>query len=467
MKDLTYSKYFNINYGKLKKYSIFNGFINKDAQYYILPYKLEDIKIPEFKDSYQKYKKYFNEIVLLLENSTGDDLLFRKAEKRFNFHEFGHIGLGYSINTKNGSGIGKKFAKQLAQSSLVLVKAGIKNPEIFQFVSIFEEGIGADRISDMTISILKEDFLLYTQRVAKELNLSISTFVFNNTKYDLPFNENKKPVIFCPNTILTKLPLAFDASDIEDICSHNEELRNKLNEIIGNILSKATKTIIKRELKKFIIHNPSIANNAVALYKKKGLIYDFSNDPEGEFVWEQIAGEAVEKFPFKIDRHIDGIEKVDLICNQYKNLIENNGLWKFFHNNDGTHKKESFAQMLFFAIACSYCDANNLDISPEANSGNGPIDFKISKGSNIKINIEMKLSSNTKLLSGYEKQLPAYNQAEKTNKSKFIIMQLYDKDLNRIQKVLDFKNKSEKNGIKLPDIIIIDATKRESASKRT
>jgi hypothetical protein len=71
---------------------------------------------------------------------------------------------------------------------------------------------------------------------------------------------------------------------------------------------------------------------------------------------------------------------------------ENNGLWKDFHNNDGTHKKEAFAQRLFFAIAHSYCEANDLDISPESNSGSGPVDFKIGKGFSDKINIEMKLS---------------------------------------------------------------------------
>lgn len=61
--------------------------------------------------------------------------------------------------------------------------------------------------------------------------------------------------------------------------------------------------------------------------------------------------------------------------------------------------------MLFFLLLpTKYCEVNNLDISPETDTGNGPIDFKISKGFNDKINIEMKLSTNTKLLHGYKSQ---------------------------------------------------------------
>ena len=141
-------------------------------------------------------------------------------------------------------------------------------------------------------------------------------------------------------------------------------------------------------------------------------------------------------------------------------------MWKFFHNNDGTHKNESFAQMLFFAIAHSYCEANNLDISPEPNSGNGPIDFKISQGFNDKINIEMKLSTNTKLLHGYKSQLAIYNKAENTNQSKFVIVQLYDKDTAKIEKVYQYKRQNETINNKLPDIFVIDACGADNRCER-
>lgn len=466
MKDKLYSEYFEIKSTGFKKYDVFNGFVNRDSLYYMLPYEFENIQIEEFKSSYAKYKQYFSNIITVLDQSNGDDVFYRQAEKKFQFHELGHIGLGYSKTGKNGSGIGKKFASQLTQTAYQFVKAGIKNPEIFQLIGLLEEGIGADRISDMTAWILQEDFLIYTQRVSSELKLKTKKYSYGTTSYNLPFNPSNEPIIFCPKTVLTDLPVAFDNSDINRVCSHNSSLRDRVNEIIGQVFDKKTRAFIKRNFKNLILNNPSILEETIKTYKEKGKNYDFENDPNGDFIWKEIASDTVQNFPLALTTHAKPIEIVNTICNKYQDLIENNGMWKFFHNSDGTHKQESFAQMLFFAIAHSYCEANNLDISPETNSGNGPIDFKISQGFDDKINIEMKLSTNTKLLHGYKSQLAIYNKAEKTNQSKFVIVQLDDKDSAKIEKVYEHKRQNETIDNRLPDIVVIDATKRESASKR-
>lgn len=466
MKDKLYSEFFGIKPASLKRYSVFNGFENKDALYYMLPYKFENLQINEFKNSYNDYKLYFSHIITILNHSDGNDMFYREAERKFLFHEIGHIGLGYSKTGKKGSGIGKKFASQLTKTAFQLVKAGIKDPEIFQLIGLLEEGIGADRISDMTVSILKKDFLLYTQRVSIELNLKTKHFNYDSIPYELPFNSSYEPIIFCPKDVLTDLPVAFDSADIDQVCAHNSSLRDKVNEIIGNIFDLQTKMLLKRSFKDFILGNPSIIQEVISRYKSIGKNYDFDNDPKGDFIWKEVAHDAVHNFPLALETNKKPIEIVSTICNQYQDLIENNGMWKFFHNNDGTHKQESFAQMLFFAIPHSYCEANNLDISPECDSGNGPIDFKIGKGFMDKINIEMKLSTNAKLLHGYKSQLAIYNKAEKTNQSKFVIVQLYDKDSTKIEKVFEYKRQNESMANRLPDIVVIDATKRASASKR-
>ncbi|MDX9961406.1 MAG: hypothetical protein RBS32_08050 [Aliarcobacter sp.] len=466
MKDKLYSEYFGIKSAGLKKYDVFNGFVNRDSLYYILPYEFENIQIDEFKNSYKKYKQYFSNIITILEHSNGNDRFYREAEKKFQFHEIGHIGLGYSKTGKNGSGIGKIFASKLTQTAYQLVSAGIKNPEIFLMVGLIEEKIGPDRISDMTVSILKDDFLLYTQRVSFELKLKTKDFKYGTAVYKLPFNSSNEPIVLCPKSVLTDLPVAFDSHDIDIVCSHNNALRDKVNEILGQVFDKQTRTFIKRNFKDLILKNPAIIEETIKTYKEKGKNYDFENDPNGDFIWKEIASDTVQNFPLTLKISTKPIDIVNIICNKYQDLIENNGMWKFFHNNDGTHKNESFSQMLFFAIAHSYCEANNLDISPETDTGNGPIDFKISQGFNDKINIEMKLSTNTKLLHGYKSQLAIYNKAEKTNQSKFIIVQLYDKDSTKIEKVYEHKKQNETIDNKLPDIVVIDATKRESASKR-
>ncbi len=75
---------------------------------------------------------------------------------------------------------------------------------------------------------------------------------------------------------------------------------------------------------------------------------------------------------------------------------------------------EKYAQRLFFAVAYNYCKVNNLDITLEADSGTGPVDFKLSTGFDSRVLVEVKLSSNGKLVAGYQKQLESYKAAEET-----------------------------------------------------
>jgi hypothetical protein len=121
------------------------------------------------------------------------------------------------------------------------------------------------------------------------------------------------------------------------------------------------------------------------------------------------------------------------------------------------------SQKFFFAIAKAFCKANNLDISPESNSGRGPVDFKFSRGFNEKVLVEIKLSKNSKLLNGYKKQIQEYSKAEKANYSFYLVI-----DVGGSQKRIDAllaeykKNLSNKNS---PEIIIVDAKFKPSASK--
>ncbi|WP_227271595.1 hypothetical protein [Roseobacter weihaiensis] len=84
-------------------------------------------------------------------------------------------------------------------------------------------------------------------------------------------------------------------------------------------------------------------------------------------------------------------------------------------------KKECAAQLIYCALADCFCMANNVDVSPEANMGGGPIDFKFSKGYNARVLVEMKRSTGT-VVHGYEKQLEIYKDASRTNYGIFVVM---------------------------------------------
>ena len=50
---------------------------------------------------------------------------------------------------------------------------------------------------------------------------------------------------------------------------------------------------------------------------------------------------------------------------KFKQLVEANRFSRVLYNDDGSTRKERTAQQAFFVIATTYCEANNVDISPE------------------------------------------------------------------------------------------------------
>lgn len=112
--------------------------------------------------------------------------------------------------------------------------------------------------------------------------------------------------------------------------------------------------------------------------------------------------------------------------------------------------------------ALSYINANNLDMSCEPDEGHGPADFKVSNGGDKTI-IEVKLSSNNQYLHGYEVQVEEYGKAEQTDKLIYVLIDLGNP--GKIKKVQDLHDKRYNEGQNPPDLIIIDSTAKESASR--
>ena len=61
--------------------------------------------------------------------------------------------------------MGKMLRNQILRTAKEIVDAGIKDPEFFELLGLFEEGIGPDRISDMVGRIIIDDLYKYTDRV--------------------------------------------------------------------------------------------------------------------------------------------------------------------------------------------------------------------------------------------------------------------------------------------------------------
>ena len=462
----------NITNEELDQAGVFNSFINIDSSLYVDISLLEFTKIPELENSYETFKKYFENIIIIINKiKLPKDTFWTLAHKKLQFKEFKHVGLGYSKLNKNGNAIGPKLAEELLKIAKEIISEGTTDPIFFELIGLIQKNISLDRLSDMTISIVKQDLLKYTERISKELN--IKTKSFNGGKYLLPFNPmSNEPIVFVPKKILRDIPIALFWTDIDNVSSQTEALRKETNDIIGQSWKDAIKSNNKNQLKNLILQDPDALKNLIETYKTKPRdSYNFQKDPKGEVIWYDLSEKAVKEFPMDFDESLNPVTDntirlvVNKICEQYSKLIENNGWFEFLYNDLGKLRNERFAQKLFYGIADMYCMANNLNLSRESNAGSGALDFKISKGYSTVVTVELKYSTNSNLYNGYLIQLPTYNKAEGAKYGYYLILKTTDTDtsIKKIQKEYDI---ATAKGEIAPEIIVVDARKNVSASRR-
>lgn len=468
------SSYLGVTPVDLDDLGVFDAFIGVDTLLFLDPFLLKGTKIPEFKHSEKRVHKYFEDIMrLIVASKAPGDKAWKEAYRRLIFKEMPGVSIGYGQKGRSGSGVGPKLARELIKSAQEVISMGIKDPEIFALLGLFEEDFGADRLSDMTIRIIHGEILAFTQRVSRDLGIkNVQQFRWYRKDWVLPIH-NGRPLLFLPKELLRDLPVALSWDDIWKVASLNQELRDRLNEMIAKIW-KGSRRAPKWYIKKVVLGDPENVKALVEAYKNsEAKPYDFDKDSGGQINWDVFGKKFATENPIALELvakpTLDDVENVVLeIAKQFKRNIEVNGLKEHLYTKNGSDYKplhERYSQLLFYSTADTYCAANDLDLSREPNAGNGPVDFKVSGGYETRVLAEIKLTSNKNLLAGLMEQLKAYEEAENTPRSVYVVIRVTESDnsIKQLQK-LDAELKAE--GKIVPKIIYVDARIKPSASKR-
>lgn len=471
----TISSEFGIDADVLDKLGVVNVLLNTDTLVFIDPLLLEESAHKEISEgAYRAYKKRFETIIKLLAASKKvDDVPWRNAKKLLHFSEISWTCLGYGTTVK-GSGFGKDLISSTLDTASQIVALGVDDIDLFMALALFEEGIGPDRISDMTTNIILFDLISFSDRINQTLKIPTKQFKIGTNNYNLVANPySNKPLIFVPKDIVRDLPIAADWSDISRVVRENEELRERVNSHVGEIWATMTRKQ-KEKLKNAALKSKEAFQQVMDMIREvEPKPYDFKNDRNGESFWTELLKKIPTDYPYDLSNYAgrtlnanEVVEVVNKILSQFQDLIENKGLWKELWDDNGKPRKEKASQRLFFAIAYSYCKANNIDLTPEADSGNGPVDFKLSQGFDSKLVVEIKLSTNGSLVHGYEKQLEIYKKADDTDVGIFLIIDVggIGKKYGEVQKI---RQEFIKEHGKASSIWYIDGTQKASASKRT
>lgn len=460
------TKHFGLDETKFEALGAFNSFLDDDSDFYLDPALLFETDVPEFQDAKDLVIQRFKDIFDLLRATNkprGTEVTWYTAVKKFQFKELSGVNLGYSDGHTRGRGIGPTLSSDTLLTIHELVKKGVDNPRLFELVPIFQDNIGCDRISDMLCAILKNNLANYTKRIFAECGKPLKEGRLPNN----PFRTGT-PVYILPKSLLSDLPLAESWWDISTVCARNEEARAAMSKVMGDAWIKAD--VRKHHVREFFLENPELLKSLIQEYEKQiPKVYDFENDPIGEFKWVEPFQSLINQSPLSLtlskDPEIEEVHKcVVKLCEHFKELIEKKGSWELLYKDDRrTPRKERVAQKAFRMVADSYCKANNLDISPESNAGAGPVDFKFSRGLK-KVCIEVKLSSNPKLIHSYEKQLPAYEGAEDSMNGIVLVIDYGNAD-SRVNSLIERETKDRNAGIRGPSVVIVDAKVRAAGSK--
>ena len=469
---ILFSTYFSIPSSSFDDSGFIDPFIDVDTQLFIDPVLLEKSANPTMAtDAIAAFRTHFSNFVRLLTISEREgDAAWRGAEKLLDLREPPENGLGYGGSGRSGSSRPEEVRTAIMRTSKEVITLGSKDPEMISLMGFFEENVGPDTISDFTTRVIIEQLASITGDFCADNKIPlVANLVLPN--HPLPTvvdkNGNSKFIVLVPKDIVRELPIANDWSDIEAAVNHNANIRQAVNAMLAGI-AQPTVTDRKEALRAIALQSPQNFQQFLEAVKEHVRTYDPNVDALAYYRMRAIFASGFDGLKagstYDLSKGPDEIARLvhDTIA-FFKQHVENGNLWEELWIEDKP-KKERAAQLIYYAIADAYCHANNVDISPEANMGGGPIDFKFSQGYQSRVLVEMKRSSGT-VRHGYEKQLEIYLDASRSQHGIFVVMDFGDLG-KKLEQITEIQATRRAAGERASDIVVIDATRKASASKR-
>jgi hypothetical protein len=424
------SKHFQIN--RLDEDDWFDAILDVDTNLFMDPSMVFQDKAGFWAGAHDELVKHFDRAFILIAQGNRDSttLPYKKALDILEFPEPRELCLGYTAQGTRGAGSGAGYAELIARAITEAISRGLEHPRHFEELGIHNEGIGADRISDITATVLKHRLIEYTRNIATQHKIPVAPHKVIAAGFDemrqrwkvdevyLPTNPaTGGPYVFVPLRFLRKLPV-LNANDWWNDYE-NEKLRQDLNyEILGRVK--------KTEILKAARAAPeAVRHGTIQKEQQTAPSYDLLRDPAGVYQWHEAAALFVRQYPIilPVAKDTDSFKKViQDVIEQFRLFIEDQGGWRLLWDAGLKEKPEGAAQLLFFGIARNYCRANNISVDREVDLGRGSVDFKFSNGYSNRAHLEVKKLRNGKFWSGLNAQLPTYMRGDEVELGWFLAL---------------------------------------------
>jgi hypothetical protein len=472
-----FSDHFGIDLAQLEARGAFDPILNADTPLFIDPLLLAQSEHAEMHAAEATWRSHFASVIqLLAATHARGDAPWRAVDRLFVATEFKGTCLGYGSGSIQGSGIGGELKQRLLTTAHQIVRLGIDDPTLFPLLALLEEDIGPDRISDLTTRVIAPHLGDFTTRVMQGFDLQLSPFQISGRTFNLPVNpfvtdrgRRPLPVVLVPKDVLRDLPVASDWSEVDDAKSHNEALRRRINEAIGAIWMAHSRKSKSENRRAFMQSREAFESLIAATSEIPKNPYDFDGDPDGLSGWLEMGRAFAEMYvpglELREQTKAAVREVLDQIVEHFRHVVEERGLWKNLYDSNNQPHHEPYTQRLFYAMAVWICKQSDVGIDPESDAGTGPVDFVVSRGFHARIAVELKLSTNTRIVHGYTKQLETYKASQDTEEGLFAIVDVGGGEA-QIEKVLALETEARNQRQKHSRVVVIDAKPKPSASKQ-
>lgn len=493
--NIYFSDIFNVRPQILEEYGAFNISLINDFPLFVDPFLLFQSNKKEYQELHLYILKY---VAFLRDKSINGKIHEGLLEAWFYFPEVKQNWFGYCLHGNGGHGLGKVFALALNRNLNTIFtnfgKENITSSSHLEKVCLVKDGVGRDNISDFTTNLIKEYLLEYTQNFARKYIASTKCKIFSINKVHFNFDSglwhdaqyylpvyNDDFVLLTPRDMITKDDTWINKNDLtgdfDNILQSisNEQLRAQINYYYTSKLpmpnlnktkkkKKITKEDINRAIAAVIDKYPEFIDYYIKYKEDNG---DKARSVSNENVLEiqNLFIDKLSEFINHLNNHSTFFEMgKDTLSESYervmflKNVIENKDGYRYFYNKGVPIRRENDIQIMFRLTWF----ASKHDVTREANEGRGPVDFKISSGSNDKTLVEFKLASNSKLKQNLAHQVDIYKKAHDTDKSIKVVIYFSEEEEIKTKNIL-----SELRILNEKYIILIDARNdnKQSASR--
>ena len=431
-----FSEVFGVDPSVVEAYGAFDISLINDLPLFVDPFLLFHSSKPDYQALHASIIRY---IRFLRDKSVASAVTPGLLDAWFMFREIKQNWLGFSLVGNGGRGLGPEFTRAL-NKNLNTVFSSFGSEQItkgshLEKLTLIEDGVGRDNISDFTTTLIKDFLLRYTEQFAQEhlrpeqrrpvtvnkVTFNYETETWQSGTFELPY-FNGDFIILTPKDMLTKdqtwinrFELLNNLDEIAEALP-DETLRAQINNYFHRQLSKdPTDKEVREAREKTLERFPALIEQYIKLKEDTGdQAHSVSDarvrEAERLFIQEVRAlrvaladHSAFYKTPYTTFE--EARERVLYL----KDVIENQDGYRAFYRGERLITQETHLHI--FYLLTWFGSAS--DVNREVNNGRGPVDLKVSKGALDRTIIEFKLASNRKLKQNLENQVEIYKKANK------------------------------------------------------